>query len=104
MSLWAKLSDHRPLICLLNLNLQCAFNLVTSGPMAESKRYAWRWDKSELNLFYNESYLELKNTAVPFDCMSCNLSCSNRIHKEHLNLFYNKIELALHNAAAKTIT
>jgi hypothetical protein len=49
----ANLSDHRPLISTLAFNSHLVLGSPINQPVSEPKHYAWRWDKSDLNLYYS---------------------------------------------------
>ena len=59
--------------------------------------------KSDLNLYYTESYNELRNVTVPCECINCQPNCTNPNHTVLINVFYDAVVQALHTAAVKTV-
>lgn len=96
-------SDHRALVGVVNLNLQYGPNPPIKGLTSDHKRFAWRWDKSDVSQYYYASYHELKNISIPFDCVDCACNCLNTGHHGVINSYYGDIVHALSNAANNTV-
>jgi len=59
------LSDHRPLVYTLRLTL--TIMLARSTRSVPTKRYSWRWDKSDLNTYLyceQSTYYELQSAYI----------------------------------------
>ena len=96
------LNDHRPLVCSfknLDINLLHNHDCTGSKLRAENlRRYCWRWDKSDLSLYYDASLNLLNNIAVP-DCINCESGCNSQKHRDSINTYYGNIVAALQEAS-----
>lgn len=96
----ANLSDHRPLVYTLQLTLTTM--PARSTRSVPTKRYSWRWDKSDLNMYYEQTYYELQSVDIP-GCSDCKINCRLAEHRYTINKYYSDIVCALHKAASLSI-
>ena len=94
------LSDHRPLVYTLHLTLTTM--PARSTRRVPTKRYSWRWDKSDLNTYYEQTYCELQSIDIPDYC-DCKNDCRLAEHRYTINKYYSDIVCALQKAASLSI-
>ena len=94
------LSDHRPLVYTLRLKLTTM--LARSTRSVPTKRYSWRWDKSGINTYYEQTHYELQSVDIPGYC-NCKNDCSLAEHRHAINKYYSDIVCALQKAASLAI-
>ena len=94
------LSDHIPIIFQFRWSLSHRTNPPTISKKV--KQYSWRWDKSDLDYYYQCTYNNLNALNVPNGCgCSVKFSCSS--HMDIINIYYENIVAALHDAARTSI-
>ena len=92
------LSIHRPQMCSVeNLDINLLHSCVCTGSklkVKNSRLYCWRWDKSDLSLYY-DAFLNLLNNIAVADCINCEYDCNNQKHCHSFNSYYGNIAAAL---------
>jgi len=87
---WVNLSDHRPLVYTIKLLLTPS--VVPIHQHKPALRYFWRWDKSDLNVYYDSTYSELCTTSLPDTLVTCDYDsniCDNHAHCAMIDAYYN---------------
>lgn len=94
------LSDHIPVVYSFNWSVSAQ---VLLSPEPHSKKYySWRWDKSDLNYYYQCTDQLLRAVHMPSLC-DCKFGCINISHLHSINQYYENIVAALHHAASTAI-
>ena len=100
----ANLSDHRPLVYTMQLLL------TTSVPPIHRRKpaisYCWRWDKSDLNVYYDSTFHELCSVSLPATLATCDCDndiCDNYVHCAMIDTYYNDIVAAIQRASSYTV-
>ena len=97
------LSDHRPIVAKFNFVL----DLQARDPNYKASKCRilnWRWDKSDLSTYYEESRSCLSNISVIPTCTRCiDHMCYNYSHHVNIDHYYRDIMNAIHVAACKTV-
>jgi len=75
---------------------------LTSNRSAPIKRYSWRWDKSDLNTYYEQTYYELMSIGIPEYC-KCKNDCRLAKHRYAINKYYSDIVCVLQKATSLSI-
>lgn len=97
------LSDHNPISMLFNnYNFNVTQNVVSNKLMNKNTKYApvYRWDKSNLNSYYEETFKLLNRITVPFQLLLKNDGENTSLL---LNNYYNAIIDALTKASKKHV-
>jgi len=96
------LSDHRPIVAKFNFVLDSQAR-NPNHKVSKSRILNWRWDKSDLSTYYEESRCCLNNIAVP-ECTRCiGHMCCDYSHHVSIDHYYRDIVKAIHMAASKTV-
>jgi len=66
------------------------------------KQYTWRWDKSNLDYYYQCTNNNLNAATIP-DLWECDTNCSCVSHSVAINIYYRNIVAVLHSAARNAI-
>ena len=77
----ANLSDHRPLVYTMQLLLTPS--IAHNRQHKPALSYCWRWDKSDLNIYYDCTYSELCTVSLPDSLVACDCDsniCDNHSH------------------------
>jgi len=69
----------------------------------KDKLWSWRWDRSDLGLYYAESRVRLANIDVPLCLFSCGPQCHCQSHYTVIDEYYENIVHALFDAASSTV-
>ena len=67
------------------------------------KTLNWRWDKSDLGLYYNEPRNRLSSVSFPSSLCFCKSACNDASHCDIIDRYYNSIVQALYDAASDTV-
>ena len=92
-------SDHRPLACTFNIDARFLDSVENAGKNRTNKICHLRWDKADLDLYYDQSRILLSNINVNKECLLCQGNCSGCMHGEQLNEYYAAIVNALRTAS-----
>ena len=68
--------------------------------------YCWRWDKSDLNMYYNYTYNELCTVSSPVALSACqcdNDTCDDYLHCIMIDRYYNDIVAAIQRASNNAV-
>ena len=93
------LSDHRPIVASSMFTDLHMDNGHKNFPSKAPTLYSWRWDKSDLNYYYDCSRASLGDVTVPSHLVSCVSSCCGQDHSVLINHYYGSIVDALQRAA-----
>ena len=96
----SNLSDHIPIIYTFRWSLSC--NIKQSAAPTKVKQYSWRWDKSNLDLYYQCTNHNLNSVNIPA-ALNCGTSCNVSSHLDAINMYYENTVAALHSAASTAI-
>jgi hypothetical protein len=93
------LSDHRAISGVFNLTLpvDAHFNIG----QGRTQLFSRRWDKANLDSYYDLCRVLLAQVAVPLDCLDVD-HCRSANCATNINLYYGAIRSAL-NEAAETV-
>ena len=97
-------SDHKPIYGFVDISLD--LNVAKSGKnslRAGYNSYSLRWDKSNLNDYYNVSRDLLSNIIFDTNLSHCDHNCKSCLHVDIINDYYRRIVHALIHAEEKTI-
>ena len=73
----ANLSDHRPLVYTMQLSLTPS--VAHNRQHKPALSYCWRWDKSDLNIYYDCTYSELCTVSLPDSLVACDCDATYMI-------------------------
>jgi len=90
------LSDHYPLGCEIVLSNLSPSN--HSGCNKNQRGLRWRWDKADLDRYYNITSELLQRIYIPKHLLLDTCGMSNCTHWQYINNYYMDIVSALHNA------
>ena len=93
-------SDHIPVIFTFRWALSPRVHHFTASDYA--KHSCWRWDKSDVNYYYDCTARALCNFNVP-DIHDCDIGCHHVDHIDAINSYYENIVAALNQAASIAI-
>lgn len=97
----AYLCDHFPVGYELNLKRS------TSGSNASGKMHfkcaRWRWDKTDLGMYYCRTLELAAGISVPTDLLHCDCDVMKCTHWHRVNDYYNDIVHALHQSMYECI-
>ena len=99
----SNMSDHIPLIVSLNLQIDMARAYQAPHRDKSDKRYAWRWDKSNLNSYYSVTQQLLSNLEQLYHFNDCNAGCKNVDHISHIDLAFNSVVSVLFTASMHSV-
>jgi len=90
-------SDHRPISIVFDL----PFSNVANN---NSKRFAVRWDKCDLEAYYEATRVHCSEIFIDHGyTLCCNNSCNDITHREAISSHYNQIVMAITAAANCTV-
>ena len=93
------LSDHIPILYTFQWSLH--YSVKQTAVPAKIKQYSWRWDKSDLNLYYHCTNHNLNLVNVP--AFNCDINGNVSSHLDAINVYYENIVAVLHSAACTAI-
>ena len=101
------LSDHMPFIARFMFDFNTWRYQVSTNVHTNPKpcRYVWRWDKTDLAAYYEESRLQLADLVCPIDTNTCECSehCKLSEHCNMIDVYYNDIVHCIQTAAQQTV-
>jgi len=98
----SNLSNHLPLVYTFRLKL-CQSPTMLKDYSKPCTPYSWRWDKSDISLYYMTSQQAMSCLCDYPDIETCEQGCSNMSHKHSINSFYESLVCALHCVACRCI-
>ena len=85
----ANLSDHRSLVGHFRLHdLLVHTRTPRTNHDVNTVLPAWRWDKPDIGLYYENSRQALSQVSLPVSCYSCAMGCNNITHQNVINNYY----------------
>ena len=85
------LSDHRPIAATFVFSDLRMDKGHKNSPSTAPTLYSWRWDKSDLNYYYDCSRVSLGNVTVPSHLVSCVSHCCGQDHSVLISQYYGSI-------------
>ena len=85
----ANLSDHRSLVGHFRLHdLLVHTRTPRTNHEVNTVLPAWRWDKPDIGLYYENSRQALSQVSLPVSCYSCAMGCNNITNQNVINNYY----------------
>jgi len=95
------LSDHRPIIAMFTFDTAASSSCIYTP--SKHKVYNWRWDKSNINDYYEASRVLLSHIEIPA-CVHCNsVGCCDIDHLASIDRYYCDIVNALYWSASANV-
>ena len=100
-------SDHVPIRCVIafpfSSNLQGMNHMGTRKEHKNKTCKVLRWDKEDLQLYYDYTGQMLQDLYIPYGLLCCKCDSTPCCHRDDINKFYHQIINSLHLAASRCV-